>query len=316
MPKAKATPASTDLSIWKEEKKLAEIKKIYGKTLSDGEWNTLQAIGLATDLNPFLREIWAVKYGNNAASIFIGRDGYRKVAQRHPNYDYHIVDAVYSGDDFKVVNGEVQHSYSLKDRGSIVGAYCVVARKGSTKPSFSYVELKEYDTKKSVWASKPATMIKKVAEAQGLRMTFQELFAGTYDESEQWDDKEAIPKMASTPKLKEVDPETGEVKDDAIEQVLCATRSQEKKFNELMDRYGLLMSWTPNKTEEMKQGTLKGLGKVEKFEELSEVKAGKLLGVIEEKIKEKEPVGETEVTDKVTPEDVAEVFESVVEEIN
>ena len=30
-------------------------------------------------------------------------------------------------------------------------------------------------------------MIKKVAEAQGLRGSFQELFAGTYEESENWE---------------------------------------------------------------------------------------------------------------------------------
>ena len=50
---------------------------------------------------------------------------------------------------------------------------------------FTFVELSEYDTKQSVWKTKPATMIKKVAEAQGLRWAFQELFAGTYEESEE-----------------------------------------------------------------------------------------------------------------------------------
>ncbi len=42
-----------------------------------------------------------------------------------------------------------------------------------------------------VWVGKPATMIKKVAEAQGLRASFQELFAGTYEESENWKDTPA-----------------------------------------------------------------------------------------------------------------------------
>jgi hypothetical protein len=48
----------------------------------------------------------------------------------------------------------------------------------------NYIETKEYDTKQSVWNTKKATMSKKVAEAQGLRSNFQELFAGTLEESE------------------------------------------------------------------------------------------------------------------------------------
>jgi hypothetical protein len=50
----------------------------------------------------------------------------------------------------------------------------------------NYVDFKEYVQSFGVWKTKPATMIKKVAEAQGLRGAFQELFAGTYEESENW----------------------------------------------------------------------------------------------------------------------------------
>lgn len=176
---------SNELQIWQDESSLAEIKKIFGRGLSEAEFTTLCKIGEATGLNPFLREIWAVKYGNSSANIFIGRDGYRKAAQNNQDYDYHISDAVYDNDNFTVKNGEVDHEYNLKDRGKIIGAYCVVKRKNSSKPNFVFVEFKEYKGK-SVWETKPATMIKKVAEAQGLRMTFQSLFAGTYDESEDW----------------------------------------------------------------------------------------------------------------------------------
>lgn len=176
----------TQLQIWTDAKALAEVKKIYAPALSENEWKVFYGIGKSTGLNPFLREIWAVKYGNAPASIFIGRDGYRKVAQSNPAYDYHIADAVYANDSFTVEGGEAKHLYNVKDRGQLVGAYCIVQRKGSSKPVFTYVDLKEYTTGKSVWQSKPATMIKKVAEAQGLRMAFQALFAGTYEESEDW----------------------------------------------------------------------------------------------------------------------------------
>jgi len=163
-------------------------------------------IGKSTKLNPFLKEIWAVKYGTEAAQIFVARDGYRKSAQANTDYDYHFADAVHENDDLKIVNGEITHSYSLAGRGQLVGAYAIAKRKSSTKPVFNYVEFREYyqgnkkngevqmrfdkyknqqvPKKETLWDTKPATMIKKVAEAQVLRMAFQELFAGTYDESE------------------------------------------------------------------------------------------------------------------------------------
>ncbi|WP_438967032.1 phage recombination protein Bet [Flavobacterium sp.] len=173
-------------NLWNKEDIIYKLKDMYANTLSDLEFTTFIEIGKATGLNPFLREIWAVKYGNQSANIFIGRDGYRKAAQENPDYDYHHVDAVYSNDNFSIKNGEVHHQYSVSDRGNLIGGYCIVKRKSSSKPQFNYVELQEYSSNKSLWVTKPATMIKKVAEAQCLRMTFQSIFSGTYDESENW----------------------------------------------------------------------------------------------------------------------------------
>ncbi|NDK09784.1 phage recombination protein Bet [Candidatus Gracilibacteria bacterium] len=194
----------TQIIKWEEKTQLQTIKDIYAKDLTDPEFETFVGVGKSTGLSPFLKEIWAVKYKDKPASIFIGRDGYRKSAQANKLYDYHIVDAVYTNDDFKVSGGEVNHTYNLKDRGNLVGAYCTVMRKGSTKATFTYVELKEYIQTYGVWTSKPATMIKKVAEAQGLRQAFQELFAGTFEESENWntpedETKPTLPKNTKKP---------------------------------------------------------------------------------------------------------------------
>lgn len=177
---------------WNDPTMQMQIKETYGKGLNEGEWKLFVGLGVATGLNPFLREIWAVKYGANPASVFIGRDGYRRSAQNHPEYEYHFTDAVYSNDVYKVVNGEVTHEYTLKNRGDLVGAYCIVKRKNASKPAITFVDLKEYVQTFGVWKTKPATMIKKVSEAQGLRASFQELFAGTYEESENWQDDKRI----------------------------------------------------------------------------------------------------------------------------
>lgn len=195
---------STQLVKWGEPTQMAEIKKLYAKDLTDEEFQIFVGIGQSTGLNPFLREIWAVKYGGKAASIFIGRDGYRKAAQANPEYDYHTSDAVYSKDTFKVRNGEIEHDYAQGDRGNLVGAYSVVKRRSATKAIYVYVQFVEYyqghkDSSGKIkntsygkpmgptlWDTKPATMIAKVAEAQALRMAFQEIFAGTYSEAEDW----------------------------------------------------------------------------------------------------------------------------------
>lgn len=173
---------TNELSLWECPTQLADVREVFKKNLSEPEFRTFLQLGKATGLNPFLKEIWAVKYGDAAASIFIGRDGYRKSAQANPTYDWHHVDAAFSNDNFHydVDTGKVTHTYSLKDRGALIGAYCIVKKRNVSRPTFVFVDLKEYTTGKSLWATKPITMIKKCAEAQCLRMAFQELFGGTY----------------------------------------------------------------------------------------------------------------------------------------
>lgn len=200
------TTTNDQVSVWTDEKKLIEIKDLLAPKLTANEFALLVNMGKATGLNPFLREIWAVKYDDKSpAQVFIGRDGYRKVAQSNPDYDYHVVDSVYEKDSFSRESDEVKHAYSLNDRGALVGAYCTVKRKNASKPCFVFVKLNEYSTGKALWATKPETMIKKVAEAQGLRMAFQSLFAGTYDESENWKEKSTV-----------IEPTTGEILDQPV----------------------------------------------------------------------------------------------------
>ncbi len=185
-------PVAAAIVNWNDKETQLQIREAYGKNLNEGEWKLFMGLGVATGLNPFLREIWAVKYGTNPASVFVGRDGYRRSAQAHPEYEYHYAMAVYANDVFSIKGGVVEHDFKPVDRGALVGAYCVVKRKSSGKEAITWVPLSEYKQTHGVWATKPATMIVKVAEAQGLRASFQELFAGTYEESENWKE-DAIP---------------------------------------------------------------------------------------------------------------------------
>lgn len=191
--------------VWSDEKSLTEIKKLFAPKLSATEFGIFTGLGKSLELNPFLKEVWAVKYKEDApAQIFVGRDGYRKNAQKNPEYDYHQVDAVYANDEFSVTDGLVKHNYKLVNRGDLVGAYCCVKRRSASRPVYVFVTVAEYNTKQNVWNQKPATMIKKVAEAQALRMAFQELFLGTYDESEKWIDEDNVI-VSSSKKLNPID---------------------------------------------------------------------------------------------------------------
>jgi phage recombination protein Bet len=179
------TQLNNGLSLWEDNSKIEEIRKLFAPKLTESEFQYFVGLGKATGLNPFLKEIWSVKYDERSpAQVFIGRDGYRKAAQAQSEYDYHQADAVYENDAFEVQDGIVKHSYKLTNRGALMGAYCITKRHNSSRPMYVYAELQEYATGRSVWGGKPATMIKKVAESQCLRACFQDVLGGTYGEEE------------------------------------------------------------------------------------------------------------------------------------
>lgn len=169
-------------SVWSDEQ---AIREQFGQALTQKEFSFFMGLGAMLGANPFTREIWAVKYGTNAAQIFLGRDFYRRKAQEQADYDGHIASAVYENDEFSMVNGQPHHKYRLTNRGHLTGAYCVVYKKNASVPYTVFVELREYNTGQSNWKTKPATMITKVAEAQALRGAFAGVFNGTYSEDEQ-----------------------------------------------------------------------------------------------------------------------------------
>ena len=161
-----------------------EVRKQFAKDLTDIEFKFFVGLGKSLGANPFTREIWAVKYGTSPASIFLGRDFYRKKAQEQPDYDGHYAEAVYSNDEFSVENGLVKHKFKLVDRGSLIAAYSIVKRKGISQSFYVLVNLSEYNLNQSLWKTKPESQLKKVAESQALRGAYQGIFEGTYDESE------------------------------------------------------------------------------------------------------------------------------------
>lgn len=121
------------------------------------------AVATAFGLNPFKREIYAATYknkdGGTTMSIVTGYEVYLKRAEMNPNYDgfeteFHVVD--------KQIN-----------------CTCKVYRKDRRMPITSCVWMCEYNTGKSLWATKPKTMLEKVAIATAFRRAFPTDFGGT-----------------------------------------------------------------------------------------------------------------------------------------
>ncbi len=179
------------LTLWEDKKEA--IRETFAPNLTTLEFDWFVQMGVSLELNPFLREIWAVKYDRSKpAQVFIGRDGYRRVIGRNPAYINHFVEALYSNDEFEIIDidtGKFRHKFDFKNRGKLVGAYCFVYMKGSTRPYYVRVELSEYDLGQGLWKSKRETMLKKVAESQCIRMACPNL-NGTYAHEEAWFDED------------------------------------------------------------------------------------------------------------------------------
>ena len=186
--KALTTLVQKSLQIWED---LPKVRKIFAPNLTEDEFDFFVGLGVLMEANPFRKEIWAVKFTGNLppdrqepANIFLANIFYVRKAQEQPDYENHYPDAIYSNDEFVVVNGVPNHRYSLKDRGELLGAYCIVWKKGKEKPFYHNVKFSEYDKKQFLWKSHPETQIKKVAESQALRKSWAGVFKGTLGEAE------------------------------------------------------------------------------------------------------------------------------------
>lgn len=148
-------------------------------------------------LNPFLREAYLVKYGNSPATIVTGKDTFIKRAERNKKYRGKAAGIIIQTNDGKIDYRD--GTLHLKDE-TIVGGWAKVYIEGR-EPEMTTVSFEEYAGRKkdgtlnSQWASKPATMIRKVAVVQALREAFPEDFGGLYSPEEMGEVAEAIPEQ-------------------------------------------------------------------------------------------------------------------------
>lgn len=161
-------------------------------------------------LNPFLKEAYLIKYGNNPATMVVGKDVMTKQAMRNPAYAGQQAGVVVLKEDGTLE--ERIGSLSL-DNEQIVGGWAKVYIKGYAQPVENTVSFDEYCLKgrdgkpMSNWAAKPGTMIRKVALVQALREAFPEDLQALYDAEEMG----VVPTADTFAPVDAVDPEPVQV---------------------------------------------------------------------------------------------------------
>ena len=149
--------------------------------VTDAEVNMFLSLCKFNKLNPFLKEVYLIKYGSSPATMVVGKDVLLKRAMRNPRYE-----GTKAGVITVNAKGELKEREGtfVLDGETLVGGWAQVFVKGYATPIYASVSIKEYSTGQSNWKSKPATMIRKVALAQALREAFPEETTALYEASE------------------------------------------------------------------------------------------------------------------------------------
>ena len=162
-------------------------------------------------LNPFTKEAYLIHYDNKnddtASTIVLGKNCYLQMAERNPAYDGFEAGVIV----LDTVVGEVIHREGsiVFDGEELLGGWAKVYRKDRSRASYEEVKLSEYDTDKSLWSGKKATMIRKVALVHALREAFPSTFGALYDESEVRVDAESTAREVPPEELPVLDPYAG-----------------------------------------------------------------------------------------------------------
>jgi phage recombination protein Bet len=153
-------------NIWRERmNELAVVTEqtinefLYGSEtkLTEAQKRLFINLAIKNNLDPFKREIYAIPYGDRM-SVVTGYEVYLKRAEASKQLDGWKCWIEGEGDNMKAV--------------------VEIKRKDWTTPFTHEVYRSEYDSKKSLWQSKPMTMLKKVAIAQAFRLAFPNELGG------------------------------------------------------------------------------------------------------------------------------------------
>ncbi|HFI0593047.1 TPA: phage recombination protein Bet [Streptococcus suis] len=176
---------------------------------SDDELAYFIAQAKAQNLNPFTKEIYFIKYGNQPAQVVTAKSAFEKKADSHPQFDGKEAGVIYQQD------GEIKYSKGafIPKGAEILGGWAKVYRKDRTYPTETEVSFEEYDNSKirarvkeltqqgkditypvmnsygkpigeNNWDTMPCVMIRKVALVSAYREAFPAELGSNYEADE------------------------------------------------------------------------------------------------------------------------------------
>ena len=178
-------------------------------TATDEELAYFIAQAKVQNLNPFTKEIYFIKYGNQPAQVVTAKSAFEKKADSHPQFDGKEAGVIYLQD------GEVKYSRGafIPKGAEILGGWAKVYRKDRTYPTETEVSFEEYDNSKirarvkeltqqgkditypvmssygkqigeNNWDTMPCVMIRKVALVSAYREAFPAELGSNYEADE------------------------------------------------------------------------------------------------------------------------------------
>lgn len=152
-----------------------------GSQVDDREVYSFMAKCQARHLNPLAGDAYMTVFGGKA-SVVVSKDYFVRTATQQPGFD-----GIRAGVVVVSRKGDMEYREGCIVGGQterLVGGWAEVYDKSRSHPSRAEVSLSEYDTGRSLWKSKPATMIRKVALVQALREAYPGAYGGIYDSDE------------------------------------------------------------------------------------------------------------------------------------
>lgn len=132
-------------------------------------------------LNPFLKEVYLVKFKGKPAQNIVSKEAFMKRAENHPQYNgLKAGIIVQRGEELKKLPGAV----SLPT-DKLIGGWAEVYRKDRPSPTEVEIELREFSKGQATWNQMPKTMIRKSAIVNALREAFPETLGAMYTEDDQ-----------------------------------------------------------------------------------------------------------------------------------
>lgn len=167
------------------------LKTQIAKGCTDDELKLFIQVCKRTSLDPFAKQIYAVKMGGKM-SIQVSIDGLRLIAERSGKYRGQV------GPHYCGTDGEWFEVW-LKD-GPPIACKVGVLHKDFDQPLFAICKFSAYAQDNHMWKKMPEQMIAKVAESLALRKAFPQDLSGIYS-SEEMEQALPAPQRPITPQL-------------------------------------------------------------------------------------------------------------------